>query len=415
MSFAAPSATIISAMQALANGPQTKNVCSVRTLANKTKPGNTDVHLLEIKPSGAAANRPVALILGGVHARELAPPAAVFAFGRKLIEAYASGKDVDYPAVTDGAITYPAWKIKKAEVKKLVDAVTIQLVPVVNPDGRDHALNVDADWRGNRNTAACAGFGVDVNRNFAIGWRVERYYTDADEKKIVPRGTNPKCTSQAFRGPSEASENETKNIQKLIDDGDVRFFIDVHSEGRRVLTPWGLADNQATVATQNFLEASHDRKADGSGGRSVLDGTYKEFMPDAKPHRQLSIHDQVAKAMVQKILDQAGKNKTAIERSTYKIRQIPYLYKEFMNLSHILPVPGSSSDYALSRQFRPGEPKPAYSFALEIGYEPTGLIVGEDPETEGGFVPSSATKYAKIEREAHAALIAFLQGVPKKP
>jgi hypothetical protein len=418
MSFGASTATIVSAMNKLATDASTKTVCSVKTLANKTDPGGTDVHMIEIKPTGAAADRPVALILGGVHARELAPPAAVFSFARKLIEAYAAKTDVSYPALTDGAVTYPAWKIKQADVKKVVDRYTIQLVPVVNPDGRDFVLAGNAMWRCNRNLAACAQFGVDLNRNFNIGWHTDKYYTAADETKILQIAISATCTDDAFRGPSAGSENETKNIQKLIDDGDVRLFVDVHSHGRRVLTSWGLAENQSKDPAQNFLDTKLDRKpAQGPQpavpGRSVLDGKYKEFLPDAKPHRVFEVHVQLAKKMTQAILDQAGKGATAIKRSTYLPKQIPQLYQEQFKLPHIVPVPGSSADYALSRQFKPAEPKPAYAFALEIGYKPTGKDPKEDPETEGGFAPTSATKFEKIERETHAALFAFLQHAPK--
>lgn len=408
MSFGAPTADIVAAMNTLASAAATKSICSVRTLTHKTL-GGKDVHLLEIKPAAAAAGRPVALIVGGVHSRELAPPAAVLSFGAGLIKAYVAGTDMTFPAHIDGAIVYPAWAIKIADVKKMVDKLTIQLVPVVNPDGRDFVLAGNAGWRGNRNTAACAGFGVDINRNFDIGWNTAKFYTVADEAKILGTGTDTVC-SAIFRGPSAGSENETKNLKRLIDDGDVRYFIDVHSHGRRVLTPWGVANNQDGDAAQNFANAAHDRTAAAGSGRSVLNDAYREFMPDSRPHRIMKNHTQIAEAMKKAILDQAGANATAIRRSTYQIRQVPQLYQEFLSLPHIMPVPGSSSDYALSRQFRAGEPAPSYAFALEIGYAPIPGLPGQDPETEGGFVPSNAVKYGKIERETHAALAAFLLG-----
>jgi Zinc carboxypeptidase len=408
MSFGTPTADIVAAMKKLDTEVATKDLCSVSTLANKTGGGN-DVHVLEIKPAGAAANRPIALIVGGIHSRELAPPAAVFSFGRELLKAYAAGGPVKYPSLTDGAIVYPAWEISAAEVKKMVDKLTIQLVPVANPDGRNHVLAGNADWRGNRNTAACAGFGVDINRNFDIGWDTAKYYSAADEAKILGTGTGTAC-SEIFRGPSAGSENETKNLKTLIDSGDVRYFIDVHSHGRRVLMSWGIAGNQDGDPTKNFANAALDRQPNGTGGREVLSGAYEEFMPDDRPHRVMKNHKAIAEAMKDAILDQAGKNATAIQRSTYQIKQVPQLYQEFLKLPHMMPVPGSSADYALSRQFRPGEPAPAYAFALEIGYKPIKGLAGQDPESEGGFVPSNLTKYTKIERETHAALAAFLLG-----
>jgi Zinc carboxypeptidase len=407
MSFGASTADIVAAMKKLDMDAATKDLCSVRTLPNKTL-GANDVHMLEIKPAGAAANRPIALIVGGVHPRELAPPAAVFSFGRELITAYAASGPVSYASLTDGAIVYPAWEISADDVKKMVDKLTIQFVPVANPDGRNHVLAGNADWRGNRNTAACPGFGVDVNRNFDIGWDTAKYYSAADETTILGSGTDTAC-GPIFRGPSANSENETKNLKALIDGGDVRYFVDVHSQGRRILIPWALADNQDGDAGKNFLNAAHDRKPNGTGGREVLSGAYQEFLPDVRPHKIMKNHKTIAEAMADAIRDQAGKNATAIRRSTYLVKQIPKLYQEQWGLAHIMPVPGNTADYALSRQFRAGEPAPAYAFAMEIGYTPMG-VPGEDPVSEGGFVPSNATKYAKIERETHAALAAFLLG-----
>ncbi|HZD37585.1 MAG TPA: M14 family zinc carboxypeptidase [Actinomycetes bacterium] len=394
-------------LQALASANST--LCARRPLPEHATESGREIHYLEIKPAGASADRPVAVLLAGLHARELAPPAAVFSFARRLVEAYAAKADITYPAFSDGSVPYGAWQLTADDVRRIVDALTILVVPVANPDGRDHALTVAPGWRGNRNTTDCSGFGVDLNRNFAIGWDTSVYYAAADEAVIVPNATAPTCINDSFRGLSAGSEKETQNIQRLIDDNDVRYLVDVHSAGRRVLMPWGLAENQETSPSQNFANTVFDRHSDGTGGRSVLNGTYKEFVPNDRPDQVLLTHDHIAQAMIHAIRDQAGANSTASSRSIYRKYQIPYLYKEFWNLPHILPVPGSSVDYALARQFKAGEPKPAYAVAMEIGWEPIPGIPGSDPVTEGGFIPSSPTKYQKIEREAHAALAAFLR------
>lgn len=412
MTFLANYAAFETAMGQLAANHTT--LCTRIELGHRALESSRRVFALRISPTSAPAGRPAAVILGGVHAREVASPPAVLSFGTKLLNAYATNSDVTYPAFSDGPVPYAAWSILAADVKRILDGLVLIVVPVVNPDGRDQVVVTgDAGWRGNRNTAACPGFGVDLNRNFDIGWDTAKYYSAADESVIVPLGTDPTC-SDSFRGPPPGPgvprviEPETLNIQELVDNNDVRYLVDVHSFGRRVLTPWGLADNQDTDRAQNFANAAFDRRSDGTGGRSVLNGAYKEYLPNDSPHRVKVTHEQLAQAMTQAILDQAGPNATARARSTYLVRQIPYLYKEALGLAHIVPVPGSTVDYAVARQFKPGETAPAFGLAMEIGYSASGLP-GTDAETEGGFRPTNLVKFQKIERETHAGLAALLK------
>jgi hypothetical protein len=48
---------------------------------------------------------------------------------------------------------------------------------------------------------------------------------------------------------------------------------------------------------------------------------------------------------------------------------------------------------------------------MECGWKARPQIPNTDTVDEGGFVPSSALKYQKIEREVHAALWALLSGM----
>lgn len=407
MSFLATSDTIWSALQTLA-GSHT-STCRRRTLNHQATESGRDVRFLEIKPTAAAAGRPAAALLGGTHARELAPPAAIESFARKLVETYddSSNPDIVYPAFSDGAVPYAAWTVHNADVRRIVDGVTILAVPVVNPDGRDFVIGPPAEpaWRGNRNTTDCPAFGVDINRNYSMGWQADVYYTPADQARVEADGTSPTCVDDAFRGRTAGSENETKNIQDLIDQEDVRFYVDVHMAGRFILTPWGLAGNQDVDPAQSFNNSALDRPA--GPGRSVINGAYREFMPNVAPDRLLSTHRQVAEQMRVAILDQAGPNVTARTRSDYRVVQIPDLYRILSGSPQMIPVPGSGVDFAVSRQFRPGETGGTLGFGMEVGWRPTGAP-GSDPETEGGWHPSSLVKYQKIEREIHAGLFALL-------
>jgi hypothetical protein len=143
---------------------------------------------------------------------------------------------------------------RDAEATWLLDEHEIHLVPFANPDGRTRAESL-AFWRKNADNDFCSDTvnrGVDLNRNFAHEWG-------------CCGGSSGFSCSELFRGPSPASEPETRAYQQWMDrafpdqwdpepDADATgVFIDVHSYGRLVMWPWGstseLAPNSAGLET----------------------------------------------------------------------------------------------------------------------------------------------------------------------
>ena len=147
-------------------------VAAYPTLAQKitlTAPlfaGETQYALKITKDVGLDNNRPSFILDAQHHAREVMTPEIA--------------KDMtDY--LTSRYATDP-------QVQRWVDSTNIYIVPSVNPDGAMYVFTTDNMWRKNRRVFA-TGTGVDLNRNFPIGW-----------DGTCAGSTDP--SSEDFKGPS---------------------------------------------------------------------------------------------------------------------------------------------------------------------------------------------------------------------
>jgi hypothetical protein len=349
--------------------------------------------------------------MGGIHARELAPPDALVSLLEKLVAAYAAKASITYPSWTDpvGGIVYDAFTIPWPWVRKVVETLDLYVAPLVNDDGRDFALtplppgtslaiqSLHKGWRKNRRPAPGASsdpraVGVDLNRNFDVLWDFGKAYDTS--VAAVRSSTDP--ASELFVGPTAdgaEAEPETKNVAGLMRTKDISFFIDFHAYSRDVLFEWGIEANQSSDAAMNFRNPVWDGKRDG-----VLNTTYQEYIPtDAAAAGQ---------AMAQRISDlvftkAGGSDARAQARSRYTVKSAADLYV----------TSGSSQDYCFSRWFTQaaqGTPiKPVMSFTIEVGGDPK---EGADHD-EGGFTPDYVKHFPKLEREIHVAAWAFLTAV----
>ena len=120
-------------------------------------------------------------------------------------------------------------------------------VLVANPDGYQYTFEHDRLWRKNLrnndgNPEITVGDGVDPNRNFDEHWGYDN------------EGSSPDPISETYRGPSPASEPETRAMQGLIDLIQPMFQSNLHSVGEWLLYPQGWqvgtldADNPLYVA-----------------------------------------------------------------------------------------------------------------------------------------------------------------------
>jgi carboxypeptidase T len=228
------------------------------TLPHPTWEGR-QCHALRIG-SGSGAGRTGVYFLGGVHAREWGSSDILINFIERLEQAYLNGT-----ALTFGGRTFSA-----AEIKTIVDTLDIVIFPQANPDGRQYSMTAESDWRKNRRPAPdvqqqCPG--VDINRNYDFLWDFRKHF---DPSATIANSTEP-C-NEFYCGESAFSEPETMNVRWIVDKfTNTRFFIDLHSYGKRILYRWGDAADQTEKPEMNFMNPAYD---------SVRgDDAYKEYIP----------------------------------------------------------------------------------------------------------------------------------------
>lgn len=316
------------------------------------------IHCLRIGAHGAGAADGV-LFIFGQHAREWVPPEIALGFVADLLDAYAGDHGLVY-----GGRSYTAM-----QVKEIVDNVNVFTVPCVNPDGREFSMNVDGNWRRNRNTSYHASpscQGVDLNRNYDIAFDLAKYFLPIPA--VLDHTSDDPCHfQQVYHGPSPFSEPETRNVRWLLDAYPrIRWFIDIHGFKGEIYYPWGMDQNQDTDPAMNWRNAAFDGQRGGAGD------AYREYFSSGDH----ATHDWLANRLNDGIQPVNARN--------YLVTQSFTLY----------PTCGSAQDYSWSRHFL-GKPR-VEAFTIEV---------------EGtSFQPSIAEKDLVVS-ECVSGLINFCLGV----
>lgn len=142
------------------------------------------------------------------HAREWATPLVTMEFAERLLANYA---------------TDPA-------TRELLDSVDVFIIPTVNPDGANYSFH-DYNFQRKNLVNHCTGsardprlgdsWGVDVNRNYAVGSYFDGYV-----------GGSGNCLSGTYSGTAELSEAESSNVVALAEaHPNIKFSLNVHSYG----------------------------------------------------------------------------------------------------------------------------------------------------------------------------------------
>lgn len=153
-------------------------------------------------------SRPGVFTYSQEHAREWVTPLANLEFAERMLA----------NAHTD------------EETGQLLEDVEIFVLPVVNPDGANYSF-YDNNWQRRNMTEHCTGqdrdpryadgWGVDINRNYAVGSAHDGY-----------EGGSLNCLSDVFAGPEELSEPESRNVVAVAETfPTITHAINVHSYG----------------------------------------------------------------------------------------------------------------------------------------------------------------------------------------
>lgn len=184
-------------------------------------------------------SKPAVLYMSNQHAREWITPEMTRRLMHYYLDHYATDK----------------------RVKRIVDSTELWFVLSANPDGYDYTFQDSATrlWRKNLRDvngdgAINTGDGVDLNRNFAYKWGYD------DE------GSSPNPTSQTYRGPSPASEPETKALDAFEKRVGFRYAVNYHSAAELLL--YGVGWQVATPTPDDVLY----RALAGTPGNPAIPG-----------------------------------------------------------------------------------------------------------------------------------------------
>ncbi len=163
--------------------------------------------------------KPALFYTGTMHAREWIGIELSVGFAEYILE------HIDFDPVLNMALS----------------RATLYMVPCGNPDGFEFSRTHFSFWRKNRRQNADGSFGVDLNRNFSVGY--------------LP---NKNTSSNVYPGPEPFSEPETLALKNFVEDhSNITIALDYHSQGNVFFPAHTFKHEDALNATDlNTLSAN---------------------------------------------------------------------------------------------------------------------------------------------------------------
>ncbi len=198
-----------------------------------------------------ADSKPALFYTGTIHAREWIGIELALSFGQYILD------HIEYDP----------------RLIRLLENATLYMVPCANPDGFEYSRNHFSFWRKNRRQNADGSFGVDLNRNFSIGF-----------------SGNKNTSSNVYSGPSPFSEPETLALKNFTEDHpNIAIALDYHSQGNVFFPAHNFKHEDSIDATDlNVLASNMAEEIRKVSGReygvhmgkppvSLISGSGREF------------------------------------------------------------------------------------------------------------------------------------------
>lgn len=153
-----------------------------------------EINLITISSNIKVAHeRPALFYTGTIHAREWVGHELAVEFASYIL----NNIDID------------------PTLQALLSNATIYMVPCVNPDGFEYSQKHFSFWRKNRRLNADGSYGVDLNRNFPVGF-----------------AKSTMTSSNVYGGPEPFSEPETAALRNFVEKHqNIKIALDYHSQG----------------------------------------------------------------------------------------------------------------------------------------------------------------------------------------
>lgn len=150
-----------------------------------------------------------------------------------------------------------------AVAKSILDEYELVIIPITNPDGYVYTWTNNRLWRKNRRVTGTNTRGIDLNRNWSVGWGLSS-------------GSSGSLSSDTYRGPSAFSEPETQALRNYMQSiPKVVAHIDLHSYSQLILRVWGYqyTDPPGLASINRIGTAMRDSVSTSTGAAYTFGGS----------------------------------------------------------------------------------------------------------------------------------------------